>query len=114
MRPIFLLLGVWHGMVAIGSALFGGYMVLETLLHAYGGAGTFGLILCVGGLASLPTLALAAQGGTGAKSAGALLTLPFLAALLFSPLIGPFLPLMLLPGAILGAAVMSGPGEQEG
>ncbi|GEM_PF-6949759 len=113
MRPLFLLLGVWHGMISLAAALYGIWMVSMLAIHPYGaGPGWVGGIFLVSGLLTLPALGVAAQGGKGTRNAGAVLALPFFAMLIWSLSWGYhpglwFYALLFLPGAILGAATMS-------
>lgn len=113
MRPLFLLLGVWHGLVSLWAVLYGLWAIAISLLYSGHGASTggfalFGFILLASGVASLPALGLVAQGGQGQRNAAAVLMLPFAAMALWTfPNPGGWLYAMfLLPGAILGACAM--------
>lgn len=113
MRPLFVLLGFWHAVVSAIAGLYGGYLLLTSLTHWYGGDAIMGALLIACGLIAVPSLTLVAQGGKGVRGAGAALALPFFLLSLWAAdlsfwygghvwrFVVPF-----VPGALIGAVAM--------
>jgi hypothetical protein len=112
-RPLFLLLGVWHAAVSVLVGLYGGWLLLTSLLRPWGIGAVEGGMFLVCGLIALPALGVVAQGGKGVRSAGAALALPFFLLGLTAMEWGFWMPhlwlyaLPFLPGAALGAWAMT-------
>ena len=112
MRPLFLLLGVWHSIVSVLIGLYGGWLLLSSLFRWGFGAVEGGLFLACG-IIALPALGVIAQGSKGVRSAGAALALPGFILTLRAMEWGFWMPQLwlyvvpFLPGVALGVWAMT-------